>query len=422
MRIKSSTTGEAYQARTLPTICHVIPSLEMGGMERVAGSLMASFEGRGHRICLFCTDREGELFGSAHAAAKLCGRRRRCLLKVDWRVVSKLRRFVRDNDVQILHAHNLMAHMYSVLAAIGSRVSVVVTVHGLAYFGTKRIHRLQKLLSLRTARVICVSDSILRVAVGRRCFRQWQLAVIRNGIQMERFVRRSISSTSAARQRLGVPAGAFVVGSVGRFAEVKNYPMMVRAFARFVKKEEAETGTSMWSVKCQADAEWPRLPTLRRFDALRFMLILVGDGPERANIERAISECGITGSVLLPGMQEDIVPWLDTMDVFCLSSRTEGTSLSMLEAGAVGLPAVATRVGGNGEVIDDGVTGQLVPEGDEDALACALKKLSGDREMNGRMGSAAAVRIRDRYSLEGMADQYAMLYADVAQQGRRSWT
>ncbi|MEI6970799.1 MAG: glycosyltransferase [bacterium] len=391
MSARTESAGTMGQGGRLPAICHVIPTLETGGMERVVLSLLDGFGGRGHRMFLFCTDWEGELFETARADAKMCGRRRRLPLKVDWRVVGVLRRFVRENNIQILHAHNLMAQMYSVLAAIGSPVKVVVTVHGLAYFGTKLIHRLQKPLSWGTAKVVCVSEDMVRSATERRCVDPRKMIVIRNGIPMSELQSRPAEQTAAARARPGIPVDSLVVGSVGRFAEVKNYPLLVRAFARLLKQRESTMGTKAYG---------PGSP----------LLLLVGDGPERPNIERAIAECGIADSVLLPGMQGDVTPWMSAMDIFCLSSITEGTSLSLLEAGAAGLPAVATAVGGNCEVIENGVTGLLVPCGNEVALAGALGRLADDVELRRRMGAAAAVRTRAGYSLVNMFEKYSELY------------
>ncbi|MEI6810366.1 MAG: glycosyltransferase, partial [bacterium] len=332
------------QDGSLPAICHVVPYLDTGGMERIVESMLTEFTRRGHKMCLFCTDREGDLFATACAVAKVCGDRRRRPLTIDWRVVGSLKRFIRENGVGILHAHNFLAQMHSVLAAIGSDAKVVTTIHGQTYFLTKRLHYLQKLLAWRTFRIVCVSEDVSKTAVGRRCCRPAKLAVIRNGIRCDHLQQRPDVQVSSVRQRLGIPAGAFVAGSVGRFAVVKNYPLLVKAFARMMKN-------SMFQ---QSAVHSPK-PTL----------LIVGDGPDRPDIERTIAECGIADSVVLPGMQVDVEPWLAAMDVFCLSSLTEGTSISLLEAGAAGLPAVVTDVGGNSEVIEAGITGFLVPDADE---------------------------------------------------------
>jgi len=417
-------TAKTFRGAAHPTICHVVQNLEMGGMERVVESLLEGFSRHEYRMCLFCTDSEGELFSSARAVSKACGNRQSRLLTIDWKVVGALRRFVRYNGIKVLHAHNFMAQLYSVLAAVASDVRVVATVHGPAYFRTGRVYHLQKLLALITARVVCVSDDVRKMAIERRCCRSKRLVVVRNGINLDRLQKCSEAQKSSARKRLGIPEEAFVVGSVGRFAAVKNYPMLIRAFARFCKELfvvrcslPVGNGTSAHvppstSHDPRSTVNVPQF-TAHSSQPTSPLLLLVGDGSDRANIERAISEFGIAGSVLLPGMQDDIVPWLTAMDVFCLASITEGTSISMLEACAVGLPAVATDVGGNGEVIGNGVTGLLVPRGDEVGFAEALRKLAGDDVLRRRMGEAAGARMREKYSRENMIEQYSQLYRDV---------
>ena len=126
-----------------------------------------------------------------------------------------------------------------------------------------------------------------------------------------------------------------------------------------------------------------------------------------------MDELGIRDRVILPGMQDDVVPWLACMDVFCLSSVTEGTSLTLLEAGAAELPLVATDVGGNGEIIEDGVSGFLAPSGDAAALASALERLCREPGLRVGMGQAARAKVEQDYSMERMIDQYESLYRAV---------
>ena len=143
------------------------------------------------------------------------------------------------------------------------------------------------------------------------------------------------------------------------------------------------------------------------------ILLLVGDGPEREKLEKLVRDLGLDEVVAMPGMQKDVRPWLDCMDVFCLTSITEGTSITLLEAGACGIPAVVTDVGGNREVVEDGETGIVVPSGDEEGIAAAIAKLEGDEALRCRMGEAAGERVAERYSVEQMVEQYAALYEQI---------
>jgi glycosyltransferase involved in cell wall biosynthesis len=136
----------------------------------------------------------------------------------------------------------------------------------------------------------------------------------------------------------------------------------------------------------------------------------VGDGPGRESIEKAVLDLGLRDRVALPGMRDDVQEWLHCMDVFCLSSSQEGTSITLLEAGACGVPAVVTDVGGNGEIVRDGVTGVLVSSGDERGLAAAFARLAADRRLREHLGDEARRRVKARYSVDRMVEQYLEVY------------
>jgi glycosyltransferase involved in cell wall biosynthesis len=202
-----------------------------------------------------------------------------------------------------------------------------------------------------------------------------KIAVIPNGVKSP-----DGDTTQESRDRLGVPAGAFVVGSVGRLSREKNYPLLVRAFAAL-------------RMKCPNG-----------------FLMLVGDGEDRGRIEEVAQELGVMDSCRLPGAQTDVRPWLRAMDVFCLSSDTEGMSVALLEAGALGLPAVVTDVGSNAEIVQHGVTGYVVSVGDVCAMGQVFENLHRDAGRRHQMGQAARKRIESEYSSNVTLGKYEKLY------------
>ena len=176
--------------------------------------------------------------------------------------------------------------------------------------------------------------------------------------------------------------GTFVVGTVGRIVPEKNYPLLVRAFAAFHSR------------------------------APQSHLLIVGDGPNAADVEKTIAALQIGDACTIAGMQEDILPWFRIMDVFCLSSWTEGTSITLLEACACGLPAVVTDVGSNGQIVEDKVTGLVVPPEDEKTLAQALENLYRNDDTKHILGIAARKRIEERYSVTNMVREYILIYSE----------
>jgi glycosyltransferase involved in cell wall biosynthesis len=168
----------------------------------------------------------------------------------------------------------------------------------------------------------------------------------------------------------------------------------------------------MRPVKC-----FPRLiealaPVARRRSEV--MLLMVGDGPERRRIEAEIRRHGLAARARLVGERDDVRGHLAAMDVFVLPSDMEGTSLALLEASWCGLAAVATDVGGNAEVIEDGVSGTLVKRDDAAALGNAIELYAGDRGAARAHGQRARERVRRRYSWTAFVDAHDALYRELA--------
>jgi len=390
-------------------ICQVVPSLEVGGMERVVIDLLKHHAAAGDKGTLFCTDKKGEFYDLIDVPRE-CAFRRHPRLLINWDVVGRLVRFIRSHSIDVIHTHNHVAHLYGVLASIATGKPVVLTIHGQGVFDTWRTRWVRKLLAAGTDVVIAVSDNVGALMQTRRIVSPLKIKVIRNGIDLE-----LIDSQKAVyagvygklRREHGIPENAFVIGSVGRFAVEKDYPLMIRAFARLLNSYQLLVNSDQSSLPSVTNNQSPIT------NNQQLKLLIVGDGTERDKINSLIRELGLENHVILPGIQKDVFPWLFCMDVFSLSSFSEGTPMTLLEAGACGLPAVVTNVGGNPEVVQDGVTGLVVPPGDEAALAAAFARVAQDKGLCSSMGNSANYRIRTLYSFDQMMAGYSALYRGV---------
>jgi glycosyltransferase involved in cell wall biosynthesis len=175
----------------------------------------------------------------------------------------------------------------------------------------------------------------------------------------------------------------FTIGTVGRLDPVKDHETLLRAFAALARRDE------------------------------RARLIIVGEGPTRSRIEAAIRTLRIDDRVQLCGERHDVSDVLKAFDVFTLTSIAEGISNTILEAMASGLPVVATRVGGNSELVDPGESGQLVAAQDAPALTAAFQLYLNDPILRGERGRHGRQRAEDKFSLDRMAERYAELYGNV---------
>jgi sugar transferase (PEP-CTERM/EpsH1 system associated) len=208
-----------------------------------------------------------------------------------------------------------------------------------------------------------------------------RVSQIYNGVDTERF-RPAESRRPIAGCPFGDPAD-FLVGWIGRMDPVKDIPTLLQAFARARQRAGSQA---------------------------RLRLALVGDGPARAPVEQAVEALGLREHVWLAGERPDIAEIMQGLDCFALPSLGEGISNTLLEAMASRLPILATRVGGNGELIESGMTGLLVPPGNVEALTDGLLAHFGDRARARRQAKAARRAAESRFSLAGMVGDYCSLY------------
>ena len=204
-----------------------------------------------------------------------------------------------------------------------------------------------------------------------------------NGVDIERFRPAPGARAAVAGGPFNDPS-LFVVGTVGRMSTVKAQPQLARAFVRALEMH----------------------PGLR--DRLR--LVMVGDGPLRAQAQAVLTEADVQSLAWLPGERADVPDVMRGLSCFALPSLAEGISNTILEAMASSLPVLATRVGGNAELVVEGATGELVEAGDIEALATGLVRMANDPQRAATMGQAGRARVEKHFSLPAMVGAYQALY------------
>jgi glycosyltransferase involved in cell wall biosynthesis len=284
------------------------------------------------------------------------------------REIRQLARVFRELQPDLVHTHNSYPHFYGTFAARWAGVPAVVhTRHG-RRIGTTRNARLQFWLAAQFAdRIVAVSDDAAQLCRQHEFLSARKVQRIWNGINLERF-------------RFRGPVTEPVAISVARLSPEKDFATLLRATnlaARLV-------------------------PDLR--------LMIVGDGPERRALENLSRELKLADRVRFLGERNDVPELLAQAGFFVTASLTEGVSLTLLEAMAVGLPVLATAVGGNPEVVADGLTGRLVPAADTDALAAGMVRLCRDREQWGELGRQGRERVAECFNIRHMLRDYESLY------------
>jgi sugar transferase (PEP-CTERM/EpsH1 system associated) len=371
-----STSGAA-----LRTVAHVVQNLDVGGLERVVISLMRSTDPARYHSILYTLGGGGVLStGLAQA-----GFRVRSFTKapgLDYALLVRMARMLRADRVDIVHCHNYSPLVYGAISGRAARVAgVVYTAHGAKTSGRRATRTFQRLRLVDE--VVFVSDDARRVALAAGAVRDRRVHTIVNGVDTRAYARGS-DVRRRVRAEFSMPDDAPVVGIIARLTPAKDH---VNLFDAFRRVRDAH-----------ADAR----------------LLLVGDGELRAELERAVHERGLASAVVFAGRRDDVADVLSALDIFVLSSATEGLAVTLLEAMAAGLPVVATRVGGNPEVVVDGDTGRLVPPRDPEALAAAIGELLTDRARAARMGERGAERARGRFGIDAMVNSYLALYDALA--------
>lgn len=362
-------------------ILHVVDSLEFGGLERVVTDLAIEQKRRGDHVAVFSLQATQGLMPVLQDAGieVVVGNKQGT---ADFRVLYQLRKLVRRRQINIVHAHNFVPSYYSAVATVAmlKRPVQVVTCHDMGFrLSNQRLRRLFQWSLHRTAGVAMVGQLVHDRYVKDGFVAAHDTVTVLNGIPVERFAASS-ARRAEARTRLGVAADELVIGTSGRLVELKNQRLLIEL-----------------------------MPELRhRFPNLR--LILMGGGPLFEELQALAVRLGVADCVSILGHRSDVADLILGLDVFVLPSRTEGLSIALLEACAATLPVVATDVGGNPEIIVDGVTGLLVSADDKPATAAALIRLLADSELRQRLALAACNWVREHASVESLAATYDDFY------------
>lgn len=309
----------------------------------------------------------------------------------DWRGLQQLRRLVRQWRPDIVHGHSAKGGFLARLAAsLTPGPATVYNPHAFPFQMQVSASRRKLYLALerwagrRTDRLIAVSTGERDLAVQYGLVPSERIALIPNGLRVEAYA--DCSAREAVRAEWGVPADAILCGVVAALTAQKNVASLLRAAARV------------------------------RQHAPRAQFVVIGEGPEREALEHLAGELGLGAACRFTGQRVDVPRLLPALEIFVLPSLWEGLPYALLEAGAAGLPVVATDIPGNRDLVREGETGWLAPPGDVEALAQRLGEAVDDHD-RARRGEGLRSLVRREYTLERMIAQHVALYEEL--RGRR---
>jgi sugar transferase (PEP-CTERM/EpsH1 system associated) len=363
-------------------VLHVLHAFSAGGMENgVVNLINRSPSHIVHELCLL--SKGGEFLDRLtrpvvyHEMNKRAGN--------DIRLIFRLRHIFRSRQFQVVHTRN-WAGVDGVLAAcLTPGISVIHSEHGREMSdpaGTNlRRNLARRRLAFRAKKFVAVSRDLYAWLHRTVRVPESKLVLIPNGVDTERF---HAGRDIPMRRELGIGDDELVVGAVGRLDEIKNYEGLIRA---------AEIAGAQYG---------------------KVRLVIVGDGPRRANVQQAFRAGTFVCEPLLLGYRGDVERLYRAFDVFALNSFAEGMSNTLLEAMASSLPTICTNVGGNVELIKHQVHGILVKPGDDAAVANAIKAYLDSPDLRSAHGTKAREFVLNQFSLHRMVEQYVKLYESVA--------
>lgn len=362
-------------------VLHVNDQREWGGGEQQTAYLAEGLVALGHRVTLAARP-DGALYAALSDSKDLTC----CPVTLggewDLRSAWRLSRIVLNSEIDIIHAHTGHAHTLACLARrLAGRGRVIVS-RRVAF--PPRGNVLSRFKYRCPDRYIaisgCVEQSLRAFGVPED-----KVVVVHSGIDMQRFPAQPLS-----RAEFGVPEDVPLVGAVGALVEAKDHATLLSAMRRVVDTE----------------------PLVR--------LVIAGEGPLRAQLEAQILQLGLKDNVLLLGHRQDIPQLLASLDVFAMSSVSEGLGTSVLDALASGLPVVATAAGGIPEMIRNNETGILIPTGDPDAMAEGLLRVLRDRALGREMAERGKSLVAEKFTVQSMVRGTAEVYKAILDKWRRN--
>lgn len=363
----------------LKKVAHLTFHMRTGGAEKVICSLVENLDPRKFTSSVLCLDHPvghfAKLLMRQGYEVKTLGRKP----GFDFSLVLKIRRHIAEHGIDVLHCHQYTPYVYGVLGAAFTPCRVIFTEHGRFYPDRRKVKRVlvNPLLAFITDHITAISSATADALSRYENFPKGRIGIVYNGIDGSPYRGRGDSRLLAS---LGIGEGARVLGTVARLDPIKNQTMMIKALG-LVHRYYPET-----------------------------YLLLVGDGPESESLKAFAAGRNLSSRVIFTGFREDTHRYYRCMDLFLLTSFSEGTAMTLLEAMASGLTSVVTEVGGNPEVVRDGETGFFVASDDETALAEKICRVLGDDDLRQRFGRNASLRFERCYSIEKMVSAYETIY------------
>ncbi len=363
-------------------ILRVIPSLEMGGVERTLTSILPRLDKRQYEVYLCCLFKRDKLADTMESLGiPIIKFRMRARLDFDGKYIAgilRLARLMKKMQIDIVHTHLYRANLAGRIAAKLAGVPVIIANEHNIDSWKKFPQRLNdRVLAGITNKIIAVSDAVKDFYVNKIGISEDKIITIYNGVDISKF--QTYVNTNKQKEEFGIKPDEKVITTIGRLHQQKGHLYFLKA-AQIIREKNPKV-----------------------------KFLIVGDGPLEKQLRSMSKDLEISKNVIFAGLRDDIPQILAMSDISVLASLREGFSITLLESMAAGKPTVVTDVGGNSEVVEHGKTGFIIqPKSPEDMALYSLN-LINNQELAKRMGQEAEKRVLN-FSIDRMVRKTENLY------------
>jgi glycosyltransferase involved in cell wall biosynthesis len=346
-------------------VLYVIPTLDFGGAERIMVDLARLLDRKKFTVKIVCMKRAGELASGLDATAvELVVMERGMTPAAFW----KLYKLISASKPDIVHTHLFGADVFGIIAArLAGVKKVVSTEHNINYSEGRKKSMIKNWAYSLADRIVAVSEAVKKYLL-KAGNKKNKIEVIYNGTDPDRF---KPSSRGDLKDEI-------IIGSIGRLEKQKSYGTLIMAMDNLKNIP----------IECR----------------------LAGNGREKEYLSDLVTSLGLADKVKFTGWNKDIPSFLAGLDIFVLPSAWEGFGITLIEAGAQGLPVIGSRVDGITEIIEEGVDGLMFKPGDSRELAYKLELLASDKILREKLGANLRRKVMEKFTLTIMVKKYEDLY------------
>ncbi|MFT5813099.1 MAG: glycosyltransferase involved in cell wall biosynthesis [Psychroserpens sp.] len=365
--------------KKITKVLHLTYDMRIGGTEMVIKNIIIGTDRSVFDMSIFCIESPIGPWGVdlRNSGIQIATSERKPGFDIS--LIFAIRKHLKKNKIDLIHCHQYTPWVYGVMAAFSTNTKVIFTEHGRFYPDSSSWKRklINPWLCRITDYITAISKATKQALVDFEYIPEKRIDVIYNGIKKPDIIDEKLSEL---KKHLGLSPSTKILGTIARLDPIKNHKMMLSAFS-IVLIAQPDT-----------------------------VLIIVGNGEEHGNIINHIKTLGLENKVIMPGYEPQPQHYLALMDLFLLSSLSEGTSMTLLEAMSLGKPCIVTDAGGNQEIIKNDVNGKVTINDDAEPFAKAIITIMQTPKIQHDMEEEALKRFKARFVVEKMAEQFSMIY------------